>query len=66
MEGVKSWLCSQAADFTNTGIQKTLFSDTTTASIPVVTMLRNNLSIYVFLYIIFFLIAPYVNSFLSE
>jgi hypothetical protein len=33
MEGVKTWLSSQATDFFDTGIQ-TLFPDTTIASIP--------------------------------
>jgi hypothetical protein len=40
MEGVKTWLSSQAADFFDRGIQK-LFPDTTSASIQAVTMLRS-------------------------
>jgi hypothetical protein len=45
MDGVKTWLYSQAADFIHTGIQK-LFPDTS-ASISAVTMLRSSLSMYV-------------------
>jgi hypothetical protein len=42
MKGVKTWLSSQAADFFNTGAQKTV------ASIPAATMLRSSLSMYLF------------------
>jgi hypothetical protein len=42
MEGVKTWLSSQA--------YKNLFTDTTSASVPAVTTLRSSLSISVFLY----------------
>jgi hypothetical protein len=55
MEGVKTWLSSQA--YWN------LLPDTTSASIPAVTTLRSSLNMYVFLYIIkFFLIVCFVNS----
>jgi hypothetical protein len=47
MEGVKTWLSSQAADFFHTGIQN-LFPDITSASIPVVITFRSSLSMYVF------------------
>jgi hypothetical protein len=47
MEGVKTWLSSQVADFSDIGIQN-LFPDTTNASIPAVTTLRSSLSVYVF------------------
>jgi histone-lysine N-methyltransferase SETMAR len=50
-EGVRTWLRSQAADFFDTGIQKVI-SDTTSASIPAVTMLRSSLSMYVLFYVI--------------
>jgi hypothetical protein len=51
MEGVKRWLNSKAADFFDTGIQKT------SASIPAVTTLSSSLSMNKF-----FLIACFVNS----
>jgi hypothetical protein len=62
-EGVKTWLSSQAADFYDTGIQN-LFPDTTSASIPEVTMLRSSLGAYTFFICnkIVFLIACFVNS----
>jgi hypothetical protein len=47
MEGIKTWLSSQAADFYDTGIQK-IIPDATSASIPAVTMLRISLSMQVF------------------
>jgi hypothetical protein len=47
MEGAKTWLSSQVADFL-TQAYKNLFPDTTTASILVVTTLRSSLSMYVF------------------
>jgi hypothetical protein len=56
MEGVKTWLSSQAADCFDTGY-KYLLPDTTSASIPAVTMLRSSLSMYVF-----FIIACFANS----
>jgi histone-lysine N-methyltransferase SETMAR len=46
MEGVKTWLSSQAADIFDTGIQN-LFPDTG-ASVPTVTMLRSSLTMYAF------------------
>jgi transposase len=60
MEGVKTWLCSQAAD---TDIQN-LFSDEKSASIQAITTLKSSLSVYVFLYIIKFvvLVTCFVNS----
>jgi hypothetical protein len=62
MEDVKTWLNSQALDFFDTGIQN-LFPEMTGASIPMVTMLRSSLSMYVFfVYNIFFLIACFGNS----
>jgi hypothetical protein len=62
MEDVKTWLNSQASDFFDTGIQN-LFPDMTGASIPMVTMLRSSLRMYVFfVYNFFFLIACFVNS----
>jgi hypothetical protein len=64
MEGVKTWLSSQVANFFDTGIQK-LNPDMTSASLLAVTTLRSSLSMYVFLlYIItfFFLNACFVNS----
>jgi hypothetical protein len=48
MEGVKTWLSAQVADFFDTGIQK-LFLDTISASIKVVTTWRSSLSMYIFL-----------------
>jgi hypothetical protein len=60
MEGVKTWLSSQAAEFSDT--HRNLFPDTT-ASVPAVTTLRSNLSIYVFsVYNKNILIACFVNS----
>jgi hypothetical protein len=47
LEGVTTWLHSQAADFFDTGKQK-LISHMTSASIPAVTMLRSSLSMYIF------------------
>jgi hypothetical protein len=62
MEGVKTWLSSQAADFFDTGIQN-LFPDATNASIPAVTMLTNSFSMYAFLSVTIFVIIPcVVNS----
>jgi hypothetical protein len=62
MEGAKTWLSSQAADFFDPRIQN-LFTDITDASIPVVTTLRSSLSIYVlFVYNNFFLISCFANS----
>jgi hypothetical protein len=50
MEGVKTWLSSQAADFFDTGEQK-FISDTRNASIPAMTKLKSSISMYVsFLY----------------
>jgi hypothetical protein len=46
MEGAKTWLSSQEADFFDTGIQN-LFPNTTTISVLAVTMLRSSLSMYV-------------------
>jgi hypothetical protein len=40
MEGIKTWLSSQA--------YKNLFLDMTSASVPAVTMLSSSLSVYVF------------------
>jgi hypothetical protein len=39
MEGVKTWHCSQAENFFDTGI-KNLFPDMTSASVPAMTTLR--------------------------
>jgi hypothetical protein len=62
MEGVKTWLNSQAADSFDTRVQN-LFPDTASALILAVTTLRSNLSMYVFLYIInSFLTSCVVNS----
>jgi hypothetical protein len=62
MEGVKTWLSSQATDFFHTGIQK-LIPHMTCARNPAVTTLGSILSMYVFLvYNNFFLIACFVNS----
>jgi hypothetical protein len=47
MEGVKTWLSSQAADFFDIGIQE-LIPQYNKYLIPVVTMLRSSLSVYVF------------------
>jgi hypothetical protein len=59
MEGVKKWLSSQAADFFDTN----LFPNTASASVPVVTTLRSNLSVdVIFVYNFFSLIACFVNS----
>jgi hypothetical protein len=60
MEGVKTWLSSRATDLFDTGIQE-LILDMTSASIPVATTLRSSLSMHVF-FVIFFLIACFVNS----
>jgi hypothetical protein len=61
MEGLKTWLGSQAAGLFGTGIQKLPVK--TSASVPVVTTLRCNISKYVhFLDNNFFLIAIFVNS----
>jgi hypothetical protein len=46
MEGAKTWLSSQEADFFCTAIQN-FFPDTTNASFPTVTILRSSLSVYV-------------------
>jgi hypothetical protein len=46
MEGFKTWLSSQAADFCDTGIQK-LIPHTTNSSVPAVTTLRSSRSVYV-------------------
>jgi hypothetical protein len=48
MEGVETSLSSHAEDVFDTGIQKSLFPDTTSASIPAVPTLRNSLSMHVF------------------
>jgi hypothetical protein len=61
MEGVETWLSSQAADFFETGIQK-LFPIMTNASSSVVSMLRSNLSMYIFFVYVFSLTACFVNS----
>jgi hypothetical protein len=62
MEGVRTWLSSQVADFFDSGIQ-TLFPDTINASITAVTTLRSSLSMYVFfVYNDFFLIACFFSS----
>jgi hypothetical protein len=54
MEGVKTWLSSQMADFFDSGIQS-LFPDMISASITAVTTLRSSLSMYVcFVYNDFF------------
>jgi hypothetical protein len=45
MEGVKTWLSSPVADFLGTGLQKRF--PNMTSSIPVVTMFRSSLSMYV-------------------
>jgi hypothetical protein len=50
MEGVKTQLSSQAAGFSDTGIQN-LFPDTTSASIPAVFTLRSSSSMHLFLLI---------------
>jgi hypothetical protein len=47
MEGVKTWLSSQAVDFFDTGVQK-LVLDITSATVPSVTSLRSSLSMYIF------------------
>jgi hypothetical protein len=47
MEGVRTWLSSQAADFSDIGIQN-LSPNMSSASIPAVIMLRRSLSIYIF------------------
>jgi hypothetical protein len=58
---VKTWLSSQAADLFDTGIQN-LLPYTTNASVPAVTRLRSGLSMYIlFVYIILFLVASFVN-----
>jgi hypothetical protein len=46
MEGVETWLSSQAADFFDTGIQN-LIPGYEKASIPAVTTLRSSLNMYV-------------------
>jgi hypothetical protein len=62
-EGVETWPSSQVADFFHKGIQKLIFPDTTSASIPAVTMLRSSLNMYTyFVYNTFFLIACLINS----
>jgi hypothetical protein len=50
MQGVKTWLNSQAADFYDTDM-KNLFHDTT-VSFPVVTTLKSSLIMYVLSYTI--------------
>jgi hypothetical protein len=50
MEGVKTWLSSQAADLFDTGIQN-LFPNMTYASVPEVTTLGSGIN---FMYITFF------------
>jgi histone-lysine N-methyltransferase SETMAR len=47
IESVKIWMISQAADFSDTGIQK-LIPRCDNASILAVTTLRSNINIYVF------------------
>jgi hypothetical protein len=49
IEGVKMWLSSQAAGDFVTQEYKSLFPDTTSAPIPVVTVFRRSLNMYVFL-----------------
>jgi hypothetical protein len=62
MEGVKTWLSSQTADFFERGI-KNVFPNATRASVPGVTTFRSSLSLYVyFLFNTFFLIAYFVNN----
>jgi hypothetical protein len=61
MEGVKTWLSSQVADFFDTGMQKPI--PDTSASILVVTMLRSSLGVYVFFtYNNFFFRYHFLNS----
>jgi hypothetical protein len=52
MEGVQMWLSSKAADFFDIGVQY-LFPDTS-ASIPVVTILRSSFKYVCFLFVISF------------
>jgi hypothetical protein len=47
MEGVQTWLSSQAAEFLTQAYKK-LFPDNTSTSIPAVTMLRSSLSMHAF------------------
>jgi hypothetical protein len=49
-----------------TQIYRNLFPNVASASVPAVTVLRSSLSMYVFLWIIFFFIACFVNSSLLE
>jgi hypothetical protein len=61
MKGVKTWLISQVADISDTGIQKLITQYK--CLIPVVTALRSSLNMYAFfVYNPFFLIACFVNS----
>jgi hypothetical protein len=59
MEGATKWLSSQAAHFLDTGTQ--VVFPHTSVSIPAGTTVRSCLSMY-FLYILFFLVACFVNS----
>jgi hypothetical protein len=54
MEGIKMWVNSQAAYFSDTSIQKLNSPIRPSASIPAVTTLKSGLSTYFFLYNVFF------------
>jgi hypothetical protein len=62
MEGVKTWLSSQAEDSFDTGIQN-LLPDKTSASIPAVTTLRSSVSMYLFfVYNTFFSLLVFLTA----
>jgi hypothetical protein len=56
MDGVKTWLSSQAAQVFDTNVQIRI-PVTTNGSIPAMTTLRGGLSMDVFLYLMFFLLV---------